>query len=41
MLTNNGQIYTCGRGNYGQLGLGNHNNKNIPTLIPNLNINEL
>jgi alpha-tubulin suppressor-like RCC1 family protein len=32
-LTDNGDVYSCGYNYFGQLGLGNNNNKNIPTLI--------
>ena len=35
-LDNNGQIYAFGYNLYGQLGLGDNNNRNIPTLISNL-----
>ena len=30
-------VKACGYNEYGQLGLGNNVNKNIPTIIPNLN----
>jgi alpha-tubulin suppressor-like RCC1 family protein len=32
-LDTNGNVYSCGRGNDGQLGHGNTSNKNTPTLI--------
>ena len=35
ILTNNGDVYACGQNNYGQLGLGDTTNRNVPTLIPN------
>ena len=33
MLTSFGDIYTWGRGDYGQLGHGNHISKDVPTLL--------
>jgi alpha-tubulin suppressor-like RCC1 family protein len=33
ILNNSGDAYSCGLNNYGQLGLGNNNNYNIPTKI--------
>ena len=36
-LTNDGHIYSFGKNENGQLGLGDNNDKNIPTLIPNIN----
>ena len=36
LLTNTGQIYSCGNNDLGQLGLGYTNDKFIFTLIPNL-----
>ena len=35
-LTNAGEIYAWGKNMGGQLGLGNYNNRNIPTLVPTL-----
>jgi len=35
-LSNTGQIYTFGNNYKGQLGLGDEIDKNVPTLIPNL-----
>eukprot|EP00742_Colponemidia_sp_Colp-10_P003198 GILJ01003407.1.p1 GENE.GILJ01003407.1~~GILJ01003407.1.p1 ORF type:complete len:594 (-),score=58.29 GILJ01003407.1:163-1944(-) len=32
-LTDSGEVYTCGYNNYGQLGLGNTTNLQIPTLV--------
>ena len=32
-LTESGKIYAWGRNNYGQLGIGNTTNKNVPTLV--------
>tara|TARA_B110000259_G_scaffold188116_1_gene245048 strand:+ start:3285 stop:3818 length:534 start_codon:yes stop_codon:yes gene_type:complete len=41
-LTNEGRVYSCGRNNNGQLGLGNNDNKYIPKLIDNLdNLNNI
>src|SRR5436853_94237 len=37
ILTNTGQIYVFGSNEYGQLGLSDNIDKNVPTLIPNLN----
>ncbi len=37
LLTLNGYVYSFGSNLFGQLGLGDNNNRNIPTLIPNLN----
>lgn len=37
MLTENGEVYSCGFGLFSQLGLGDNNNLNISTLIPELN----
>lgn len=34
ILNNNGQVYAFGNNEYGQLGLGDNMNTNIPTLIP-------
>ena len=36
-LTNTGDVYSCGRNDIGQLGLGNTDPKNIPTLIEDIN----
>jgi len=38
-LDQNGKVYSCGINNYGQLGIGNTTNKNIPTLI-NIDIDD-
>jgi alpha-tubulin suppressor-like RCC1 family protein len=35
-LNSSGQVYTWGRNDYGQLGLGDNNYRVIPTLVPNL-----
>jgi len=35
-LDNQGRVFTCGQNIYGDLGLGNSRNKDIPTLIPGL-----
>jgi alpha-tubulin suppressor-like RCC1 family protein len=32
-LTNDGKVYSCGRNDYGQLGLGDTTNRSVPTLI--------
>ena len=32
-LSNNGRVYTCGHGYFGQLGLGNNKNVKIPILV--------
>ncbi len=37
-LTNNGYICSFGKNNSGQLGLGDYDNRNLPTLIPNFNV---
>ena len=37
VLTESGKVYAWGRNNYGQLGIGNTTNKNVPTLITALN----
>ena len=39
VLTKNENIYVWGYNNYGQLGIGDNNNRNIPTLL-NLPNNE-
>jgi alpha-tubulin suppressor-like RCC1 family protein len=31
------ELYSCGRNDYGQLGLGHQDDRNIPTLIETLN----
>src|SRR5437868_1093097 len=36
ILNNDGQIYTYGHNNKGQLGLGDNIKRNIPTLMPNI-----
>src|SRR5436853_483783 len=36
ILNNDGQIYTFGHNNKGQLGLGDNIKRNIPTLMPNI-----
>ena len=36
LILNNGQVYSCGNNKYGQLGLGDFNDRNIPTLIVNI-----
>ena len=36
ILSNKGQVYACGDNYYGELGLGDNINRNIPTLITNL-----
>ena len=33
ILKNNGELFAFGRNNYGQLGLGNNENVNVPTLL--------
>ncbi len=33
-LSNDGHIYSFGNNRYGQLGLGDYDNRNIPTLVP-------
>ena len=38
-LDQNGKVYSCGINNYGQLGIGDTTNKNIPTLI-NIDIDD-
>ena len=38
VLTNNGEIFAFGNNEYGQLGLGDTKDRNIPTLIPNFNV---
>ena len=35
-LSNNGRVYTCGHGYYGQLGLGNNKNVKSPILVHSL-----
>ena len=35
-LSNNGKVYTCGHGYYGQLGLGNNKNVKSPILVHSL-----
>lgn len=35
-LDENGSVWSCGRNDHGQLGLGDTNNRNIPELIKNL-----
>ena len=35
-LTKTGEVYSCGFGMDGQLGLGHHHDRNIPTKIPDL-----
>ncbi len=37
-LINNGRIYAFGDNKSGQLGLGDNDNRNLPKLIPNLNV---
>ena len=37
VLTENGQVYAFGDNGYGQLGLGDTNNRLVPTSIPMLN----
>jgi alpha-tubulin suppressor-like RCC1 family protein len=42
ILNNNGQVYSFGYNNYLQLGLGDYNIRNVPTLILNVNnINQI
>lgn len=40
LLTRDGEVYTFGRGDYGQLGHGEASNKMIPTLIEHTNLSE-
>lgn len=37
VLNSNGQVYTFGNGEYGQLGLGDFNSHDVPMLVPGLN----
>ena len=36
VVSNDGEVHSFGRNNYGQLGLGHNNNVSLPTPIPNL-----
>jgi alpha-tubulin suppressor-like RCC1 family protein len=36
-IDNNGNVWACGNNNYGQLGLGDTDNRSSPVKIPNLN----
>lgn len=38
ILDDKGKVYVFGWNDYGQLGLGNNVDRNVPTLIPNLNL---
>ena len=37
ILKDDGTLWGCGLNNHGQLGLGDTNNRSVPTLIPDLN----